>query len=142
MALVMTAVEVAEEMSWLTSADIPRPRPEKVRAMVREGRFPQPIDMTEPVHLWRWSRADVERYAAGEWSLHPRPLPIDRVRRTRRPTTEARLREVAQAYNDRWTPGSPDEFAASLNVSERQMWRLLKLARDRGLLPADDRGAA
>jgi hypothetical protein len=78
MALVMTASEVATEMSWLTSGDVQRPRPEKVRAMAREGRFPRPIDTNEPVRLWRWSRSDVERYAAGEWSPQPQPLRLDR----------------------------------------------------------------
>lgn len=38
-----------------------------VRRLYREGRFPPPIDPGLPVRSWRWSRPEVERYAAGEW---------------------------------------------------------------------------
>lgn len=56
------------------------------------------------------------------------------VQRRRVPVTDERLREVADAYRERWTPGGAMEFAASLHCSERQMYRLVKLARQRGFL--------
>jgi hypothetical protein len=56
------------------------------------------------------------------------------VRRTRKPVDDERLEQVADAYRKHWVPGGAAEFAESLNCSERQMWRLIKLARERGLL--------
>jgi hypothetical protein len=59
---------------------------------------------------------------------------IGPIRRRREPTTDERLREFADAYRERWVPGGAAEFAESLYVSERQMWRLKRLAVDRGFL--------
>jgi hypothetical protein len=60
------------------------------------------------------------------------------VRRRRVPVDDDRLREVAEAYRERWRPGNAAAFAESLLCSERQMYRLLKLARERGFLTDGD----
>lgn len=39
-----------------------------VRRLAREGKIPPPIDSTLTVGWWRWSRAEIEAYAAGEWA--------------------------------------------------------------------------
>ena len=67
-ALVLTAEHVAEAMGWMSRSEPASPRRDKVRAMVRQGRFPKPIDDAEPVHMWRWSRAVVEAYVDGTWT--------------------------------------------------------------------------
>ena len=56
------------------------------------------------------------------------------VKRRREPITDERLREVADTYRERWKPGTGAEFAESIHCSERQMYRLPKLARERGFL--------
>jgi predicted DNA-binding transcriptional regulator AlpA len=38
-----------------------------VRRLARDGKIPPPIDPTLSVAWWRWSRAEVEAYAAGQW---------------------------------------------------------------------------
>lgn len=60
------------------------------------------------------------------------------IRRRRAPITDQRLREVADAFRSRYVSGGAAEFASSLFVSERQMWRLVKLARQRGFLDGGD----
>ncbi len=57
------------------------------------------------------------------------------LKRRRAPVTDERLREVADAYKKRYEPGGMEQFAKSLNASERQVWRLIRLARERGFLP-------
>lgn len=63
---------------------------------------------------------------------------VGSIRRRRAPITDDRLREFAEAYHERWIPGRALEFAESLFMSERQMYRLKKLAQERGFL--DDEG--
>jgi hypothetical protein len=79
--------------------------------------------------------------AAVQSSEDPDVSPLDAieavmgsVRRGRAPVTDARLEEFAEAYRDRWVPGRGAEFAESLHISERQMWRLKKEAIERGFL--------
>ncbi len=60
-------------------------------------------------------------------------------KRTRRPTSDERLREFADAYRSQFVPGRMTEFADAFGCSERQAYRLRKLAKDRGLL--DNEGA-
>ena len=59
-------------------------------------------------------------------------------KRTRRPISEERLREFSDAFRAEFVPGRMAEFAASFGCSERQAYRLRKLAKERGLL--DDEG--
>jgi hypothetical protein len=56
--------------------------------------------------------------------------------RRRTAVTDERLQEFADAYRERWVKGGQAEFAAHLNISERQMWRLKRLATDRGFMEA------
>jgi hypothetical protein len=57
------------------------------------------------------------------------------LRRRRTPTTDKELREFAAAYRKDFVRGRMAEFAESLGYSERHAYRLLRLARERGLLP-------
>ncbi|HWL44203.1 MAG TPA: hypothetical protein VNQ73_14775 [Ilumatobacter sp.] len=43
-------------------------RPELIRQLARQGKFPAPIDATLHPKLWRWSPVVLDRYIAGEWS--------------------------------------------------------------------------
>jgi hypothetical protein len=60
---------------------------------------------------------------------------FDSLKRRRTPVTDKTLREFARQYRKQFVPGGMQQFAESLGYSERQAWRLLKLARDRGFLP-------
>jgi hypothetical protein len=69
--LVLTAAEVAAELGYVHRGS-GKPDAAKVRYLVREFRFPAPIDAELPVVDWRWSRRLVESYAAGELEFAPR----------------------------------------------------------------------
>lgn len=69
--LVMTADQVAAELEYLRPGGTGRG--DTIREMYREGDFPPPIDPDQPVVRWRWSRAVVERYVAGEWPWQTSP---------------------------------------------------------------------
>jgi len=56
-------------------------------------------------------------------------------RRRRMPATDEGLKRFADEYLHRFEPGRMREFAEGLGYSERQGWRLLALARTRGILP-------
>lgn len=62
---------------------------------------------------------------------------IGPIRRTREPVTDERLRAIADAYRERWIPGRDVEFAESFHMSDRNMRRMLKKARERGFLEAE-----
>ena len=55
-------------------------------------------------------------------------------RRPRRPLSDDRLQDFAEQYRANFSPGQMEEFARSLNYSERQVYRLKKQAVDRGFL--------
>ncbi len=40
----------------------------RIRELVRQGRFPQPIDPTLKAWSWRWSPLTIAAYVAGEWT--------------------------------------------------------------------------
>lgn len=63
--LAMTADQVAAELEYFHRDG--SPNGDVVRRMYRDGEFPAPIDSTQPVQRWRWARARVEQYVAGEW---------------------------------------------------------------------------
>ena len=73
---------------------------------------------------------------AGGWSVEAEAVQavVDPIRRRKAPITDATLRGIAKAYEKRYVPGRMEEFAQSEGYSERQMWRLVKLARERGFL--------
>jgi len=74
---------------------------------------------------------------AGGWSVEAEAVQavVDPIRRRKAPITDDTLRKIAKAYKKRYVAGGMDEFAQSEGYSERQMWRLVKLARERGFLP-------
>lgn len=43
------------------------PNRKAIRTLAREGKIPPPIDDTLALAWWRWSRVEIESYAAGEW---------------------------------------------------------------------------
>ena len=61
------------------------------------------------------------------------------LRRTRRPATDELLGQVADRYRAEFVPGRMVEFAEAFGYSERQMRRLIALARERELLEPSDR---
>lgn len=56
------------------------------------------------------------------------------VRRSRTPVSDDSLRAFAASYREHYLPGQMRPVALRLGLSERQCWRLKKLARERGLL--------
>jgi hypothetical protein len=64
--LALTAEQVAEALGYLHRRG--GGNATLIRSMYREGAFPSPIDPGQPVIRWRWSRAVVEGYVAGDWS--------------------------------------------------------------------------
>jgi hypothetical protein len=73
--LALTADGVAAELEYVKQSG--DPNGELIRQLYREGDFPPPIDPDQPVIRWRWSRAVVERYVAGEWPWPLRPALLD-----------------------------------------------------------------
>jgi hypothetical protein len=55
-------------------------------------------------------------------------------RRRRQPVTDESLRRFAEAYKQNFRRGHMAEFAKSLDYGERHVWRLRKLAIERGFL--------
>lgn len=66
---------------------------------------------------------------------------IGSLKRTRRPMTDAKLKEFAEAYKAKFVPGHMRELAASMNYSERQGWRIKKRAEERGFLTKPERSS-
>jgi hypothetical protein len=64
--LTMTAGQLAMAFAYVQRRD-GKPDRKKVYRLVRAGILPGPIDARLDVIDWRWSRAVIERYAAGEW---------------------------------------------------------------------------
>jgi hypothetical protein len=54
----LTCAEVAARVRY---------RPETIRALARDGRFPSPIDPELHPRLWRWSQRSIEIYEDGRW---------------------------------------------------------------------------
>lgn len=65
MSLTVTCGQVAEALGYLTRDN--RPNRPLIRRLAREGRIPPPIDMELATAHWRWSRAEIEAYATGNW---------------------------------------------------------------------------
>lgn len=63
---------------------------------------------------------------------------VKTLKRRRTPVTDKELRRFAAAYRKHFVPGRMREFAESLGYGERQGYRLLKVARERGFLPAKE----
>jgi predicted DNA-binding transcriptional regulator AlpA len=54
----LTAREVAERVGYT---------PRRVRALARDGLFPEPLTPQLPPQSWRWSSLDIDAYVRGEW---------------------------------------------------------------------------
>jgi hypothetical protein len=68
MSLTLTCGQVAEALGYLTRDG--RPNRPLIRKLVTENggpRIPPPIDDTLATVHWRWSRAEIEAYATGNW---------------------------------------------------------------------------
>lgn len=65
MSSVLTAADVARALQYLSRNG--QPNGGTVRALYRAGSMPGPIDPSLPVRQWRWSRAVIDAYVAGEW---------------------------------------------------------------------------
>lgn len=63
--LTLMCGEVAELLGYRRRDG--KPNRDAIRRLAREGKIPPPIDDTLTTGWWRWSRAEVESYAAGEW---------------------------------------------------------------------------
>lgn len=63
--LTLTTGEVARALGYFHRDG--QPNRTVVRALARDGRIPPPIDMELATVLWRWSRAEIEAYVAGQW---------------------------------------------------------------------------
>lgn len=57
-------------------------------------------------------------------------------RRSRTPISDESLAAFAASYRNHYQPGQMQKLARRLGLSERQCWRLKKLAVQRGLLRA------
>lgn len=77
---------------------------------------------------------DGEGYTAAT-SVEAVEAVVGTLRRRRTPISDPELRKFAAAYRKHYVKGGMEEFAASLGYSERHAYRLLGLARTRGLLP-------
>lgn len=56
------------------------------------------------------------------------------IRRRRRTMTDSELTSFVASYRERYLPGHATEFAESVFMSERQMWRWKRAAIERGLM--------
>lgn len=66
--LTLTSGEVAVALNYLRAGQYAgQPNRHLVRQLARDGSIPPPIDMSLSVARWRWSRADIEAYVAGQW---------------------------------------------------------------------------
>lgn len=66
--LTLTCGEVAVALGYLrTGQHAGEPNRTLVHRLARDGSIPQPIDMELSVTRWRWSRAEIEAYVAGQW---------------------------------------------------------------------------
>lgn len=65
-ALTMVCGEVARALQFVRRNG--EPNRQLVLKLARERKIPSPVDMDLPVPYWRWSRAEVEAYAAGTWT--------------------------------------------------------------------------
>lgn len=63
--LTLTTGEVAHALGYLSRDG--RPNRAVVRRLARARKIPPPIDDTLALAWWRWSRAEIESYAAGQW---------------------------------------------------------------------------
>jgi hypothetical protein len=64
-ALTLTSGEVAKLLGYLTRDGDPNRR--LIRKFAGEGKIPPPINDEVALAHWRWSRAEIEAYVAGEW---------------------------------------------------------------------------
>jgi hypothetical protein len=67
--LVLDTSAVAVALGYVRQRGAHKGEPDRnlVRRLAREGKIPAPIDDELSPTRWRWSRAQIEAYAAGEW---------------------------------------------------------------------------
>lgn len=63
---------------------------------------------------------------------------LSTTRRRREPVSDESLRDFSEKYREHFRPGKMAEFAELIGYEERQAYRRLKLARERGFLPAKE----
>lgn len=112
----------------------------KIRRLAASALAAMALERLEPDDPRRDGRAgfvvDIGhvQYTSGA-SLETIEEVIGPVRSRREPVTDERLQAFAEAFQRDYVPGAPQAFAESQYMSERQMWRLVALARKRGFLP-------